>query len=85
MGDKYERPCQIVCGSQCFWTFNTFGLVCANSHELQTGEGEKLLLCGPLLHDVLSPIFQDGRPENDITRASISSGKAEKFQLFPPD
>ena len=47
---------------------------------------------GPLLQDVLSPFFQDGRPENDITHTSIrkkktriSTGReeAEKFQLFP--
>lgn len=54
---------------------------------------EELVLFGPLLQDVLSAFFQDGRPENDITHRSIRKGKnkgfvflwekARKFQLFP--
>ena len=91
MGDKCEQPCQIVCVSQCFFGLSAYlASVRSDYHELQTRqkkkkkkkEKEKLvsLFC-PLLQDVFSPFFQDGRPENDITHTSI---RKKRKQGFPP-
>lgn len=51
-------------------------------HELQTKKKKKReagFSFGPLLQDVLSPFFQDGRPENDITHTSIRKKENEDF------
>lgn len=68
--------------AKLFVALNAFGLsahlafLCSDYHELQTEKKEERLgLCGPLLQDVLSPFFQDGRPENDITHTSIRAGE----------
>lgn len=83
MGDKCEQPCQIVCVSQCFfWTFSVFGLGSfrlSRAPDKKKKKREAGFSFGPLLQDVLSPFFQDGRPENDITHTSIRKKENEDF------
>lgn len=70
-GDKCEQPCQTV-------DLHAFGLAAhlATSAETETRAADKtkLLLFS---QDVLSPFFppEDGRPENDITRPTVSKGQ----------
>ena len=80
-GDKCEQPCQIVCGSQLFWTFSIFGprFVQTIMSSRQKSKA-KLALFWPIITKCfVSDFFQDGRPENDITYASIRKDKNKGF------
>lgn len=82
-GDKCERPCQTVCGSRCFWTRSTFGHVCWDwDATLQTKRSSFFSVNYYKMFCVLFFFFffpQDGRPENDITRPTISKGENKGF------
>lgn len=90
-GDKCEWPCQIVCGSRCFWTFCIFGLATAQTvmSSRQSGEADGAFLAH--YYDMFCLRFsQDGRPEDDITYKCqkrqtrgvwLPPGQQEKFFL----
>lgn len=78
-GDKCEQPCQTVCGSRCFWTLDsTFGHVCWD-WDTSSRQNEARSFQSIITRCFVSFFFQDGRPENDITRPTISKGKNKGF------
>lgn len=78
-GDKCAQPCQTVCGSRSFWTCSTFGHVRwdldTSSRQNEAGSFQSIIT------RCFVPFFspQDGRPENHITRPTISKDENKGF------
>lgn len=79
-GDKCKQPCQIVCGSQCFFGLSAYLASLFTQTIMSSRLKREAGSFWPIItRCFVSVFFQQGRPENDITHESIKNGKNKAF------